>query len=208
MKISVSILKSNYSELETIKRINETKANYIHLDIMDGIFVDNTTPEFEYLNESNKPLQVHLMVVKPYEYINRYNLSNVESIIIQSELDDNLEELLKYIKSLNKRAGLAINPETDISILKPYLSLLDDVLVLTVHPGLGGQKMIPEVASKIDELHKIREDNNLNFEITVDGGVNDSTIELVKNADISVIGSFICMNDDFNAQIDKIMAKL
>ena len=205
MKIAVSILKSNYSELETIERINETHAEYIHLDIMDGIFVPRTTPEFEYLQTSNKPIQVHLMVSKPLEYINKYNLPNVETIIIQTEIWEDIKELLKYIKSLGKRAGLALNPETSIDMLKPYLNMIDDVLILTVHPGLGGQKMLTEVTNKIEDLVELRKAKNLDFLITVDGGVNDGTIGLVNKTDITVVGSFICTSDDFNKQIEKLI---
>ena len=203
MRIAVSILKSKYDEEETIKRINKTEVDYIHLDIMDGKFVPQKTHEFQYLELSNKKLQVHLMVSNPIEFINKYNLPNVESIIIQTEIDG-IEELITYIKSLNKKVGLALNPETNIDELFPYLDNLDYILVLTVHPGLGGQKMLKEVTLKIDELKKLREEKNLNFEIIVDGGVNDETIDLVKSADIAVVGSFICMHDDFNIQINKL----
>ena len=204
MRIAVSILKSNYSELETIERINQTKAEYLHLDIMDGNFVEQVTPEFNYLDKCYKKIQVHLMVSKPLEYINKYNLSNVETIIIQTEIDEDITKLLKYIKSLGKRVGLAVNPESNIKMLMPYIDTLDDILVLTVHPGLGGQKMIMEVTNKIDELINIRKEKNLNFLITVDGGVNDGTINFVNKADIAVVGSFICTSDDFNAQINKL----
>lgn len=204
MKIAVSILKTNYSELETIQRINDTKADYLHLDIMDGSFVPEKTSEFEYLDESNKKIQVHIMVTHPLDYINKYNLSNVETIIIQSELNEDIRELLKYIKSLGKKAGLALNPETPTDVLSTYYDLLDYVLVLTVHPGVGGQKMLNDVISKIDELNHHRQKDNLNFEIIVDGGVNDETINLIKKADIAVVGSFICTSDDFNSQIEKL----
>ena len=204
MKIAVSILKSKYSEKETIERINETNAAYIHLDVMDGKFVLEKTKEFEYLNVASKKIQVHLMVSNPFYYINKYNLPNVETIIIQSELGEDIGGLLDYIRGLGKRAGLAIKPETNVDSIMPYLDLIDDVLVLTVHPGKGGQSILMDAIPKIDELKKIKEQNNYNFEITVDGGVNDKTIKLVTSADIAVVGSFICMNDDYNVQIDKL----
>ena len=204
MKIAISILKTNYTELETIKRINDTSAEYLHLDIMDGNFVPQKTSEFMHLDRCKKMIQVHLMVTEPLNYINRYNLSNVESIIIQSELNQDIRELLKYIKSTGKKTGLALNPETSIDVLNTYYDLLDYVLILTVHPGLGGQKLLSDVIPKIYELQKVRENESLNFEIIVDGGVNDETIHSVKNADISVVGSFICTSDNFDAQIQKL----
>lgn len=204
MKVAVSILKSNYSEEETINKINKTSANYIHLDIMDGNFVIQKTPEFNYLQDSKKRLQVHLMVSKPKEYIDKYDLPNVDTIIIQAELKEDIKQYLEYIKKSGKRVGLALNPETPLEVLNPYIDMLDDILILTVHPGLGGQKMIKVVTAKINELVKIRNEKSLNFLITVDGGVNDKTISLVRNADIFVVGSFICTSDDFDAQIQKL----
>lgn len=208
MKIAVSILKSNYSEEETINKVNKTNAEYIHLDIMDGNFVIQKTPDYNYLHNSKKRLQVHLMVSKPKEYIDKYNLPNVDSIIIQTEIKEDIKSHLEYIKRARKRAGLALNPETSINALLPYIDMLDDILVLTVHPGLGGQKMLVDITNKIDELIKIRDEKGLNFEITVDGGVNDETISLVRNADISVVGSFICTSDNFNTQIQKLYYNL
>lgn len=208
MKIAVSILKSKYDEEETIDRLNSTSADYLHLDIMDGNFVKQITKEFKYIDKCNKKIQVHLMVSKPLEYINKYNSPNVDSIIIQTEINEDIKEVLKYIRRLGKRAGLAINPETDIKELIPYVDMLDDILVLTVYPGIGGQKMIKEVTNKIDYLVNLRKEKNLNFLITVDGGVNDETINFVNKTDIAVVGSFICMSDDFNTQIDKLISYL
>lgn len=204
MKIAVSILKSSYDEEETIKKINETDAEYIHLDVMDGLFVLEKTPKREYLHKSRKKLQVHLMVNRPFSYISEYLLNNTDSIIIHGELDDDITSLLTYIKSLGIRCGLALKPKTDVKKILPYIDMLDDVLVLTVEPGKGGQKLMDSVVYKIDLLKDIRKDKKLNYLITVDGGVNDETINKVKNADIVVSGSYICTSDNFQEKIDKL----
>ena len=175
---------------------------------MDGKFVLEKTKDFEYLNESNKKIQVHLMVSNPFYYINKYNLPNVNTIIIQTEICDDIKGLLEFIRRLGKRAGLAINPETNIDVILPYLDLIDDVLILTVHPGKGGQSILMDVIPKIEELNKLKVKKKCDFEITVDGGVNDKTIKLVRGADTVVVGSFICMNDDYNVQISKLLSNM
>ena len=110
-----------------------------------------------------------------------------------------------FIKSRGLKAGLAINPETNVKKLEPFLNLIDEILVLTVNPGKGGQKLIKSVIYKIDLLKKIRSDRKLRFDIIVDGGINDMTIDLVRGADVVVSGSFICKSEDFNVQIDKLV---
>lgn len=202
MKIAVSILSSIYDEETTIKKINETDAEYVHVDVMDNSFVLGATPKREYLHQSQKPLDVHLMVSRPFEYIAEFAGLKAKSITIHVELEDDLNTLLDYIKSLNIECGLAINPETEIGALEPYLEKLDEVLVMLVTPGKGGQTMQEDVLYKIDELKEIKEKKNLDFKIIVDGGVNDKTAHLVKNADMAVSGSFICKSEDYQGQID------
>ena len=111
MKLAISILKSKYSELETINRINNTNADYIHVDVMDGKFVAEKTKPYEYLNKSKKKLNVHLMVENPFNYIPKYSLLNTESIIIPVEIEDDIKSLLDFIRSRGLKCGLAINPE-------------------------------------------------------------------------------------------------
>jgi ribulose-phosphate 3-epimerase len=202
-EVSVSILNGE-NPLKSTETLNNTSADYIHLDVMDGKFVIGITPQRYYLNTSIKPLQVHLMVSDPFNYINKYGLANTESIIIQVELDEDINGLLNFIKSKKIKCGLAIKPETNIDRITPYIDMLDYVLVLTVEPGRGGQKMIDDVLSKIDELNEYKIKNGLNYEIIVDGGVNSETIDKVRNADIVVSGSYICENDDYQSQIDKL----
>lgn len=202
MKIAVSILSSIYDEETTIKKINQTDAEYVHVDVMDNSFVLGATPKREFLHQSQKPLDVHLMVSRPFEYIAEFAGLKAKSITIHVELEDDLNTLLDYIKSLNIECGLALNPETPTVALEPYLEKLDEVLVMLVTPGKGGQAMQEDVLYKIDELKEIREKRNLNFQIIVDGGVNGKTVHLVKNTDVAVSGSFICKSEDYQGQID------
>ncbi len=204
MKIAVSILSSDYSEEETILRINETDAEYLHLDIMDGHFVPEKTPKMEFLHLSRKPLNVHLMVSRPFTHISKYAAMGAETISISFEIGDDIREILKYIKSLGVECGLAIKPATKVSELEEYFDILDEVIVMTVEPGKGGQKMLCENVEKIDELRTIRKEKGYNFKIMVDGGVNADTIGKVKDADIVVAGSFICKSEDFQTQIDRL----
>jgi len=204
MKIAVSILSSNYNEEETILKINETDADFLHVDVMDGHFVSAKTPAYEYLHLSTKPLNVHLMVSRAFDYISKYSVMNTESITIHVELEDDIKSLLEYIKSRGIKCGLAINPETPISVLENYLDILDEILIMTVNPGQGGQKLIEEVIPKIDNLKNIREQRNYKYQIFVDGGINDSTIKSVINADSVISGSYICKSENYQQQIDKL----
>lgn len=204
MKVAVSILKLYTSEEETIARINETDAEYIHLDVADGTFVPQVTPKREFLQNSKKPLNVHLMVSRPFDYVVTYKELGADSIIIQCEIEDDLRGILEYIKSFGIKCGMALKPETPVSRLREYADLLDQVLILSVTPGAGGQKIIESTLDKISELVSIRDENGYHFEIIVDGGINDETISLADGADIVVAGSFICGGEDYQTQIDKL----
>lgn len=205
MKIAVSFLSSNYDEAESIRRLNETDADYLHLDVADGHFVNNKTPEFTHLAESKKPLDIHLMVSNAFEYISKYaSLDNTENITIHVELEDDLKSLLNYIKSRGIKCGLAINPETSIDTLEDYLNIIDTVLVMTVNPGFGGQQLIEKCLDKITALNDLRQKKDYKFQIIVDGGINDKTISKIKNADIVVSGSYICKSENFGEKINQL----
>ncbi len=204
MKVAVSILSLLYSEEETIERINKTDADYLHVDVLDGSFGTSDKTHYEYLHESKKPLNVHLMVSRPFDYIATYANMGAESITIQAELEDDLEGLLHYIKTLGLKCGLALSPSVPVDKVLPYIEELDEVLVLCVEPGKGGQKMIEEVLYKIDELVDLRESRGYEFEIFVDGGVNDETVKSVARADAVVAGSYIVKSEDFQERIDKL----
>ncbi len=202
MKVSVSFLKYQNSKAETIQKISQTSADYIHVDIMDGLFVSQKNDDLdEFINllkDCNKPLDIHLMVLNPLVYINKLKVLNPMFITIQAEILNPLV-YIKQIKKANIKVGLAINPNTDISLLDNYLKYIDLVLIMSVNPGLGGQKFIEEVIPKIKKL------KSKNVLISIDGGINDETIKLVKeDVDICVSGSYICLSDNFEKQINKL----
>lgn len=204
MKLAISILNGKYTEEESIKRINKTNADFFHVDVIDGKLLNVPPTKFEYLHTSEKPLQIHLMVTNPFNYISTYSLYNTDSIIFQSELDDDIDGLLDYIKSKGIKCGLALYPETNINRIIPYLEKLDYVLILSVTPGKSGQKILESTLYKIDILKKLREEKKYNYEIIIDGGINSETINKVRKADIVVSASFICNSDNYQEQIDKL----
>ena len=207
MDIAVSILSSNYDIDETIKRVNETSAKYFHIDVMDGKFVPNVVNPYEHLSNTLKPLNVHFMVDDPFKYITYYSsLKNVDMIIFQVEIDDNIDALLDYIKSFNIKCGLAIKPDTDITEISPYLEKLDEVLVMSVEPGMGGQEFMESSLEKVETLKNIREKRNLNFLIGIDGGVNNTNFSKLKNVDIIAVGSYICKSDNYSEKVNELIS--
>ena len=213
MEIEVSFLASKYSLTETISKIEQTTANIIHVDVMDGVFVPNKTMEvndlINSLKNTTKKLDVHLMVKDVISYIN--SIANLKpfNITIHLELAKiiNLNDIINLIKSKNIQVGLAINPETDVQEILPYLTNIDQVLIMSVHPGQGGQEFIREVLAKIEYLNTLK--NQYNFKINIDGGINATTIEYLKDLylDYIVSGSFICCSDDYQKQIDILQNK-
>ena len=200
MKVSVSFLKYQTSKEETIKKIAATSADYIHVDIMDGLFVPEKNDDLDsfiaLLKNVNKPLDIHLMVLNPQEYINKLQVLKPEFITIQAEINNPLE-YIKLIKQYGIKAGLALNPDTKTDILNNYLNEIDLILFMSVHPGKGGQKFIPEVSKKISKYN-----NKL---VSIDGGINEETIKLVKDhIDMCVSGSYICLSNDYEKQIEKL----
>lgn len=208
MKVSVSFLKSKSEVKETIDLINKTDADFLHVDVMDGSFVENKNFSFqeflEWQKNNEKNLDVHLMCSNPKKYIKEYVNLNTEYITIHSEIDKDLKELLSLIHCYGINAGISIKPNTPVSKIVNYIYDIELVLIMSVEPGLGGQEFMNSVVPKIAELKKIREENGLDFIIAVDGGINDKTIKNVKDADMVVSGSYICEIDDYQKQIDKL----
>jgi ribulose-phosphate 3-epimerase len=193
MKVSPSILTSDFLNLkEEIKKIDS--ADYIHLDIMDGNFVDNLSfgPSIskQVSSISKKPLDVHLMVLNPLKWIESFTFPNTKIITVHYESNHYLDAI-KKIKALGLQVGISIKPKTKVHDIINVIPLVDLVLIMSVEPGFGGQPFLLNQAQKIEELIKIRKSNKYNFLIEVDGGINDTTIAYVKNADICVVGSYL-----------------
>ena len=188
MKISASFLSIKDNIKENIVKLTNNDIDYLHLDIMDGKFVANKTwniLEIKNLINYHKPLDVHLMVKDVYKVL------------------DDVMAVINYIKKSNIKVGLSIKPNTDISLIIPYLKYIDLVLIMSVEPGLGGQKFIINSVDKIKKLKELKGD----FLIEVDGGINDSTINLVKDADIVVVGSYIT-SGNYEERIKKLKEKI
>ena len=207
MKLSVSILNSK-DRKEMIDKLNNANISYIHMDVMDGKFVSQNTLSYQELRElssfSNKKLDVHLMMDNPEEYINNIkDLNNIENITIHLEIDKDIKKILSMIKSLGIKRGISIKPNTDINKLLPYLNDIDLILVMTVEPGLGGQPFIGTSTTRLKEIKEIIKDKDILIE--VDGGINSNTINLVKDADIVVVGSYITCSDDPISKINSLL---
>ena len=197
-EVSVSFLKEgNYKNY--IKEINKSNADYVHFDVMDGKFVERknlTVSELvELINVSTKKNDVHLMVKNPTKYIEALSITNVNNITIHYEIKD-FEKYIDLIKSYGIKVGLAINPETDVNKIIPYLDQVSIILIMSVHPGKSGQTFINDSEDKINYLRDYIDSNNLNVKIEVDGGVCDLVLDKTSNADILVSASFLL--DDLN----------
>ncbi len=205
IKISPSILSADFSQLgNEIKKLEQAGADLIHVDVMDGHFVPNLTigpPVIKALRQySTLPFDVHLMISPVHKYIKDYSDAGADIITIHPEATDNLISSINLIKKLNKKIGVSLNPDTSIDIIKKLLPSVDLVLVMSVYPGFGGQKFIPEVVNKIKELKSIKLKKNLKFDIEVDGGIDFDNSKLVvkAGANILVSGTTIFKNNNGN----------
>lgn len=198
MRLSVSILNSK-DKINMIKTLNNTKISYIHIDVMDGLFVSQKSlPSDEIIKISpfsSKSLDIHLMVENPMYYIERIKeLPNIDNITIHLEINKDIKNILNKIKEYGFKRSLSIKPNTDINLLVPYLDIIDRILIMTVEPGLGGQPFLENSPNRIKEIKKLIKDKNI--ELEVDGGINNQTINKVKDVDISVVGSYITTSDN------------
>jgi len=207
MKIVVSYINSLYNPKKTIDLINNTQANGIHIDLMDGIYAGVKNFDIDVLAhnfaDNNKPLDIHMMVESPSKYLKKIYQLNPECIYIHPKTEPGLIGILNDISSHEIKKGIVINPDEDIIEFSHYYGVVDRVLLMSVVPGKGGQEFL---GGTIDKLKKLKEyQKNNNFEIFVDGGINDRTIKLLDGVDGVVSGSFICKSENFNEQINKLM---
>ena len=208
IKISSSILSADFSELgKEIKKLEEGGADLIHVDVMDGHFVPNLTigpPVIKTLRKYTKlPFDVHLMISPVHKYIKNFADAGSDIITIHPEATEDLKKSISLIKELNKKVGISLNPNTEINVIESQLNNIDLVLIMSVFPGFGGQKFIPETIKKIKDLKEIKDKNNYSFDIEVDGGINFSNSKEVINAGANILVSGTTIFKENNGNIKK-----
>lgn len=214
-KIAPSILAADYANFASeLKRIEETDAEYVHIDIMDGQFVPNISFGAAVVASMRKHSKLvfdcHLMVVDPERYVEAYAQAGADIMTIHTESTKHIHGALQKIKAAGMKAGVVINPGTPVSALKPVLNLVDQVLIMTVNPGFGGQAFIPECLEKVEEVASLRETLGLTFDIEVDGGVDNKTIAACQKAgaNIFVAGSYLFKASDLVSQVQTLRTAL
>ncbi len=216
IQISPSILSADFSQLgNEIKRLEKGGADLIHVDVMDGHFVPNLTigpPVIKALKKScSLKFDVHLMISPVHKYIEAYSDAGADIITIHPEATEDLSASINKIKSLGKKVGVSLNPETKVSVIKDYLNQINLVLIMSVNPGFGGQKFMPEVLEKVKELKEIQKEKNIDFDIEIDGGVNFENSKLAIEAGVNILVSgttiFKSNNGDIKKNIDLLKSK-
>ncbi len=191
-KLSPSILAADFLNLgEEIRQTDQAGTQYIHIDVMDGVFVPSISFGMPILsavrNTTEKFLDVHLMIVNPERYIEEFVKCGADGITIHLEASECVEETLTQIKALGCKTGLSISPDTPVEALYPFLHLTDMILIMTVHPGYGGQKFIPECEEKVRKLRDYLNQNNMDVDIEVDGGIKLDNAKMILDAGANVI---------------------
>ncbi len=208
IKIAPSLLSCDFAHLaKELKKIEDTKADAIHIDVMDGHFVPNLSMGPKITSAVKRctdiELDVHLMIYNPFDYIEKFIEAGADIITFHFEATEDVEDTLNFIKKCGKKAGLAFNPETSFQLAERYLPYADLILFMSVNPGFGGQKFIPSIVDKIQEAKKIKEDMKLNFDIQVDGGINQDTGKLCAKAGANflVSGSYLFSQKDMSEAV-------
>ena len=214
-KIAPSILAADYANFASeLKRIEETSAEYVHIDIMDGQFVPNITFGADVVASMRKHSKLvfdcHLMVVNPERFVDAFAQAGADIMTIHAESTLHIHGALQKIKKAGMKAGVVINPGTPVSAIEPVLSLVDQVLIMTVNPGFGGQAFIPEMLEKVQKVAKIRYEKGYDFDIEVDGGVDNKTIKACyqAGANVFVAGSYLFKASDLTAQVETLRVAL
>ncbi len=200
MKVSVSVLSSSIKPQDIVKKLDNSNADFIHIDIMDGKFVENKTWTIsevkKFTSYSHLPLDVHLMVNNPQKYIEDYALMNTSYLTFHYEAVKDIESIINEIKNYGLKVGISICPDTNVDVLFPYLKDIDLVLIMSVHPGKSGQSFIESSTDKIKELKEEIIKQNTNTIISVDGGINDETAILCKDAGVDMLVSASYIHKD------------
>ena len=198
MIVSTSLLSADFGNLaRDIEMINESKAQMLHLDVMDGVFVPNISfgfPVIKYVQQlCKKPLDVHLMIVEPQKFINEVRDCGAQIMNVHFEVCNHLDRVVQQIHDAGMKAGVTINPATPVYLLRDIVEQLDLVLLMSVNPGFGGQKFIPNTLNKVKELRALIEEKGSKAVIEVDGGVNDVTGKQLADAgaDVLVAGNYV-----------------
>lgn len=214
-KIAPSILAADYANFASeLKRIEETSAEYVHIDIMDGQFVPNITFGADVVASMRKHSKLvfdcHLMVVNPERFVDAFAQAGADIMTIHAESTLHIHGALQKIKKVGMKAGVVINPGTPVSAIEPVLSLVDQVLIMTVNPGFGGQAFIPEMLEKVQKVAKIRDEKGYDFDIEVDGGVDNKTIKACyqAGANVFIAGSYLFKASDLTAQVETLRVAL
>lgn len=206
MKITVSYINSIYDTKKTIDKINETSADAIHVDLMDGIYCGTKNFDIKYLptyfKDNKKPLEIHMMVNNPCKYLEKISVLKPSIIYIHPKTEESLISLFLNLDLLNIEKGLVINPDENIESFEHYFKYIDRILLMSVYPGKGGQTFLKDTISRLKELQKFKK--QYNFLIYVDGGINNEVIKKLDGVDGIISGSYICLSKNFEKQIESL----